>query len=293
MQELRHLNFDDLYLLKFLSLGYSLTEVAVELNISQPAISQRLKKMESVFDMRIIRKDGRKIHLTKEGELLCRKSTEALAVMSAGSFEKNKITNINVGTRPEVGASWLWPAIADLSSSDKKTRYHISFGSGEEILANLGSGKLDVVLTSAPVTVKEYGSVDIAEENYLFVASSKVAKKITKIEDLKEYLLIEHDRSFPFQRYLPTKVRQKIKFADVWFVESSELMLKAISEGEGVGIIPEYLFLSKRSKPQKLQAVKLNMKLSSDYFRLVYRKDRNIDFEVQALAEKLKKLGLQ
>lgn len=290
--ELRNLNFDDLYLLKYLSLGYSLTKAAMELHLSQPALSQRIKKMEGVFDLKLIRRNGRKISLTKEGELLCRKANEALAVMSAGQLQQQKIKNINLGTRPEVGFSWLWPTVEKLAVEADHIRYHISFGSGEELLANLGAGRLDAVLTSTPVMAKEYGSIELAEEKYVFVAAKQIAGTVRKLEDLKQHLLIEHDRSFAFQRYLPSDIRQKVQFSDVWFIESSELMRRAIAKGFGVGIVPEYLCSSQKSSLNQVEVLNLNIRLSSDCFRIIYRKDRGIDDEIHLLADQLKVQGL-
>ena len=61
-------------------------------------------------------------------------------------------------------------------------------------------------------------------------------------------------------------------------------MCDAIVKGFGVGIIPKYLaqpFL----KSKKLSLIDLNLELEHDFFRLIYRNDKNIEEEVKNLAD--------
>src|SRR5581483_10130432 len=100
---------------------------------------------------------------------------------------------------------------------------------------------LDAVVTSAPLTVRGYGAIDLAEERYVFVATPELAKGIREIPDLRDHILIEHDRSFPFMRYVAAEPRAQLRYKDVWFLGSSNSMTAALLAGFGVGIIPLYL----------------------------------------------------
>lgn len=290
MNQLRLLNFDDLFLLKYLASGLSLTSIAHELKLTQPAISQRLRKIEQIFSVPVVEKRGRELHLTKEGQAICKRAADALELMN-DIGTKNSSVVINLGTRPEAGRSWLWPAVLELRRTHPQIRFHMSFGSGSEILAQLGVGKLDVVLTSAPLTTRSFRAIELLREDYCLVANPAIAKKIKKIEDLEQYAWIEHDRSFPFLRYIDAHLKPQLKFKDIWFLESTEIMASALAEGEGVGIIPSYIakrFLTAK----KLVRIKLDLKIASDKFRLVYRADRQLGNEIQLLADHLIKSGL-
>ncbi len=283
MNKIRLLNFDDMYLLHELLEGKTITTAAKNLGLSQPAATQRLRKMEQVFGFALVAKVGRNIKLTVEGKLLCQKARDVLSLMGELSSEPASKT-IRVGTRPEAGSSWLWPALQKIRKSDQQTTYHLQYGSGEEILAQLAQGVLDCILTSAPVTIKDYNYLDLAREDYVFVAKSALAKTIVSFEDLERYTLIEHDRSFPFLRYVKPKYKAKLKFSDVWFVGSSSCMCDAILKGYGVGIIPKYL-AQPHLKSKKMSTIAINLELEHDFFRLIYRNDRDIETEVKLLAE--------
>jgi LysR family glycine cleavage system transcriptional activator len=291
MNPLRYLSFDDLFLLRALLSGKTLTAAARELGLSQPAVTQRLKKLEGVYKFSVIEKAGRNIRLTNEGTDLCNKAAAALQLMEGVASQNAEIV-LSVGTRPEAGKSWLWPALVDLRQRHPHLTYHMCFGSGEEILALLGIGKLDVVLTSAPLTLKGYESIEVAEETYVFAAAPKVVEQIKSYDDLKNFILIEHDRSFPFTRYVDAKDKVKLRYKDVWFLGSSVSMTSALVEGLGIGIVPEYL-ATPYFKTKRLAKINLKMKVASDHFRLIYRTDRDIQQAVQLLASTLKKSGLK
>lgn len=290
-QSLRLLSLDDLFLLRFLSEGFTITDSAKKLGLTQPAASQRLRKMEQAFQMSIVKKVGRQISLTKEGVDLCNKAISALAILEHQMNLDARLV-LNIGTRPEVGSSWLWPAIKNLRKRNSSTTFHVHFSSGEDIIKKLGTGELDVILTSAPLTTSGFKSIEVAKENYVFVATAAIAKKIKNFSDVSEHILIEHDRSFPFLRYFSANDRAKLSFYDVWFLSSSELMLQAIESGFGVGVIPEYL-AQKSLKSKKLARINLPVKLDHDFFRLLYRVERDIEPSIHELAAQLAKLGLR
>jgi DNA-binding transcriptional LysR family regulator len=282
---------DDLYLLRHLSEGYTITAAAKKLGLTQPAASQRLRKIEAAYKLPILKKLGRHVGLTTEGVDLCNKAIAALSILEQElSEEKSQV--INIGTRPEVGRSWLWPAIRGARKKHPNITFHIHFSSGEDILKRLGTGELDVVLTSAPLTTSGFKAIEVAKEDYVFVGAQKLAASVKSFNDLSEQVLIEHDRSFPFLRYLSAKDRARLSFYDVWFLSSSELMVQAVESGFGLGIVPEYL-VKKSLNAGKLAKLKLPVQLDHDFFRLIFRVERDIEPSVKILAEQLKKLGLR
>jgi DNA-binding transcriptional LysR family regulator len=291
MNRLRLLGFDDLFLLRLLLEGSTITSTARQLALTQPAVSQRMRKIEGIFRCRLTSRTGRRVRLTDEGRALCNRAAAALALMT-GVAEEPAARVINLGTRPEAGMSWLWPALSSLRRRQPHLVFHCHFGSGEEILRLLAAGTLDAVLTSAPHTVRGYGAVDVALERYVLIAAPHVAESVRHVDDLKQHVLIEHDRSFPFLRYVDAAQRAGLRYRDVWFVGSTVTMTAAVVAGHGVGIIPEYL--ARRALASgKLSRILPAIRIDQDHFRLVHRLDPAIDEPVTLLAAALRKVGLR
>lgn len=70
----------DLYILRILynDRGAKIGNIALALHLSQPSISQRIKKIESALGKKIIERDGRYVKLTAFGIAACEKSVQSL-----------------------------------------------------------------------------------------------------------------------------------------------------------------------------------------------------------------------
>ena len=82
VDQLRFLSVDDLLILMHLSQsGLSVTEVAGKLKLTQPAVTQRIRKMEDAFGQKIIERKGRGIQLTHFGLEQAERATAALMAL--------------------------------------------------------------------------------------------------------------------------------------------------------------------------------------------------------------------
>ena len=79
---LRGLDFDDLLLLKYLGQGQTLTESSRSLNLTQPAITTRVHKIEAAISKNIMDRTTRNRFLTPVGLLVCKIATEAIEVLN-------------------------------------------------------------------------------------------------------------------------------------------------------------------------------------------------------------------
>ena len=82
VDQLRFLSVDDLLILMHLSRsGLSVTEVAGKLKLTQPAVTQRIRKMEDAFGQKLIERKGRGVQLTPFGLEQAERATAALAAL--------------------------------------------------------------------------------------------------------------------------------------------------------------------------------------------------------------------
>lgn len=271
--------------------GETLTSVARRMGLTQPAVSQRIRKISEVFEAPLVEREGRRVRLTQRGRAICTQAEAALAVMGDVS-PRGEAPELRIGTRPEVGLSWLWPALERLRSEHPELTFHCFFGSGEDIIRRLAAGDLEVILTSAPQPLAEYQSRDLVEERYVLVTDPERAARLGTWEDLAGEVLVEHDPSFPFLRYLPPEERARLRFRQAWFVGSSELMVRALERGHGVGIVAEYL-AREALEAGRLVRIFPEVPLESDHFRLVSRRGRRVEAAVENLAATLVDLGLR
>jgi len=81
MQRLRRLGVDDMIILRCLVLGQSVTETAKTLSITQPAVTQRIRKMCFVFGGDIIKRKFQGCDITPLGAKLGGMAINALEIL--------------------------------------------------------------------------------------------------------------------------------------------------------------------------------------------------------------------
>ncbi|MFI3295994.1 MAG: LysR family transcriptional regulator [Rikenellaceae bacterium] len=97
---------NDFRLSVFLSVtsNLSFTKAALELNISQPAISKHISELESQYGVQLFVREGNKIKLTKNGELFLEHAKAINAKYKELEFEMNLVSQNDKGELT-IGAS--------------------------------------------------------------------------------------------------------------------------------------------------------------------------------------------
>src|SRR5659263_729976 len=85
----------------------SYTRAAEMLNITQPAVSQHIKQLEEYYKVKLIKKKGRQISLTEEGELLLKNAkefeTNSLLLKRKLKNKSAAIKRYNIGATLTIG----------------------------------------------------------------------------------------------------------------------------------------------------------------------------------------------
>jgi DNA-binding transcriptional LysR family regulator len=88
-QSLRLLDVDDLIILSRLAHGDSQREIALVLRLTQPAICQRMRKMEAIFGAKITKLSGKYSVLTERGKQIAETAKAALNYVRSTLAEYN------------------------------------------------------------------------------------------------------------------------------------------------------------------------------------------------------------
>lgn len=285
MSRLRLLDFDDLFLLRHLLDGNTIAATAKQLGLTQPAITQRVRKIERVFGEAILQKAGRHVRLTKEGRAVCVKAADALALMREVTAETAGEA-LTVGADPLAYASWLWPALATLREASPGRRFDGYVGASEEVSAMLETGALAAALSTAPSMNPALASIDLGVEEFVMVASPEVQAKLRTPADLAQEILIEIDRSFALLARVESTTRAQLQFRDVWLVGTATHVAQAALAGHGVAVLPERLVRT-ALQTGRLKIALPEIEIAPMHLRILYRRDRASVSLVEMLAETL------
>lgn len=228
----------------------SLTRAAEELYISQPAVSQSIKQLESQLGISLFNRTHRGMELSDDGgKVVFSKVEEALKLFKDAETLVEQIKTSATGTI-RIGAS---DTIFEYFLSDKIVEFHEKYpavkiellsGITPETIDCLKSGKCDVGFVNLPIEVDAdlalYGNC--VRLNDAFVVSDKynfLTERVQPLENLKEYPLVVLDDKTVSRRSFDAYLQSVgIELSPSIEIGSWELMKRLVSRGMGIGVIP-------------------------------------------------------
>ena len=269
--------------------------------LSPPAFGDRIRRLEDFVSGRLFERSTRRVALTVAGTRLLPEARRLLeeaarlaGIASAGaaapSFE------LTLGTRFELGLSWLVPSLPGLERSRPERTLHVSFGDSPDLLSRVRGERIDAAITSARLSSAELKFAPLHEERYVFVARRDLLRRkpLTRAEDAAVHTLIDVDRELPLFRYfLDAAPRaERWAFGRVLHMGGIGAIRARVLDGAGVAVLPAYFVRDDLAK-KRLVPVLPRVRLPSDHFRLVWRRGHAHEAELVELAGELRGLALR
>lgn len=268
---------------------------ACEVGLSPPAFSERIRRLEETLEAQLFRRSTRRVELTAAGLRLVPQAARVLdeaARCAAAAKERDGRTpfELTIGTRYELGLSWLLPMLPRLARKHPERSIHLRFGDSPDLLRNLREGAIDAAVTSARFSGSHFGHVVLSEELYAFVASPRLLRRrpLAARDQDQDHVLIDVNAELPLFRYFldsqPT--REVWAFKRVERLGTIAAIRRRVLAGAGVAVLPLY-FVQRDLRHKRLEKLFPSVRLQSDHFRLVWSRDHLREAELRQLAAEL------
>ena len=214
--------------------------------ISQPALSQQVKELESLCGALLVDRSARQVRLTAVGEDLLRKAREVL--LSVEELEdlmrasKGPLAGrFRLGVIPTV-APYLLPAtIAALTKRFPEIDLELREAVTGSLVADLLDSRLDAAIVALPISEPSLREFALFEEDFVLVRPKQDADKPVPGRDMlrtMRLLLLEEGHCFR---------DQALSFCDLTQAQPRQLMegsslstlVQMVGAGMGVTLIPE------------------------------------------------------
>jgi DNA-binding transcriptional LysR family regulator len=273
----------------------SFRRAADHVGITPTALSQRIRQLEEQLGERLFERTSRSVQLTTAGRRLLPHAEDLVdrarrvGPLARGETGDDAPATLRLGTRFELGLSWVVPIVADLRRSRPEWTVELYFGSGRDLLERLQSQTLDAIVTSAPVADARWVAEVLHPEQYVLVASPDIAATIGAPEDLAKHVLIDINAELPLARYM-LSASPAIAFAEVWPCGSSAAVEAMVREGLGVAVLPLHTVRDKLG--DSLEQLLPDLPFLEDTFRLLFEADSVLEPQLHALAQRLRETPL-
>ena len=182
----------------------NISAAAKNLYISQSAVSQSIKKLETALQARLFARSPRGVTLTGEGQMLYQYVRNALGLLATGEDKLSQAQQLLLGTLT-IGASdtvtgqFLTPYLDEFHHQHPGIRLKIVSGRSAKVVSMLRSGAVDIAFASSPKdsTLETWPcfathSVFVAGKNYHCDFD-----KIYTRQEMAEFPLILLERKLP------------------------------------------------------------------------------------------------
>lgn len=268
--------------------------------LSPAAFGERIRRLEDQLGAALFTRTTRRLTLTAEGERLLPRAQrlieEAERCLAVVQGERQAPFDLKLGTRFELGLSWLVPALKKLERARPERRLHLYFGDTADLLPRVLEGDIAAMVTSARITNPGFAFARLHEEEYVMVAGASLLarRKLDEPKDAREHVLLDLHEDLPLFRYFldARSAKEVWQFREIRCLGAIAALRARAIEGAGVCVLPLY-FVRQDLAARRLMRVMTSTKLPSDWFRLVWRAGHAREQELQQLAGELSELPLR
>ncbi len=222
------------------------TKAANEMNISQPALSRSIQRLEDELGQPVFERKTRSVSLTETGKLLRARAQQVLSILED---TKAEITDdgesgcIRVGAIPTIAPYYLPKILQEFSSEYPKANLIVQEKTTDELLKSCTQGEVDVAILALPIPVRYLEVQELFEEELLLVLPADhelAAKNKIKITDIEPFPFVLLNEAHCLTDNIISFCRQR-SWQPLTVERTSQLAMvqELVSLHHGVSMIPE------------------------------------------------------
>lgn len=225
----------------------SLTMAAAELSISQPAVSQALKQLESALMVKLFVRSARGIRLTPEGEILYEHVKAGYEQILMGEKKLSSMLRLDYGEL-RIGASdmtlkyYLLPLLEEYHEKYPGIKVTVTNAPTPETLDLLRLGKIDFGAVSMPfLEGAELSVMPVREIEDVFVAGRRFIQyknHMLDLQELEKLPIISLEGKTSTRSYLDGFLgKNGIRLHPEFELATSDMIVQFALRGLGVGSV--------------------------------------------------------
>ncbi|MEL6179175.1 MAG: LysR family transcriptional regulator [Myxococcota bacterium] len=262
-------------------------------SLTPAALGKRIQQLEEQLGTRLFHRTTRKVELTEAGLALLpyaqRLMMSADSCVKAGRGELGPASmDLVVGTRHELGLSWLVPMLPSLHEEHPHLTLHLYFSSGPDLELRVRTFDIDCAITSRTIEDPRVDELRLHREDYVFVGQPEMLARnpLKHPDDAIHHILVDAHATLPLFRYWKDAPNggTRLKFDSILRMGTIAAIRALILAGQGVAVLPQYL-VQPDLDAGRMELIFPEVELVHDYFRLIFRRDDPRRSAYQRLAE--------
>lgn len=219
------------------------SRAADHLNITQPAVTARIQKLETELDCKLFSRDGKKISITAEGNALLPFARKIVNYMNEAkqTIDLMKSPTLTIGLSPAFSVIIVLQLLSLLRENTQLSVDIVEANDSLEIANMISKGTIDIGLVRDVVPLTDLQTKFLYHEKLVFIVGKEhplAGKSTIAMKDLINQTMICYRRETPVWVKIDEKL-VGIKGLNRIEVGSFEMVKLMVKDNWGFSIIPE------------------------------------------------------
>ena len=273
----------------------SYADASNKLNVTKTAIAKNIQQLEDQLNTKLFYRESRGVKLTADGENFYKFVDRGFSEIEAGEkliAQKNNIETgeIIIGALSHIADFLLIDKIQEVKSKYPELKVKLTTGAtGKNLIELLEDHKIDFAVDSTSMNIK---NKDIVKEELMEVENIFIAKKPTKINDIKDLanlkLVLGGEFTHTTQDLINALKEYGVSIKPSVEIDITELRISAAKKGIGISYVMKES-VKEALKNKEVYEVKMPIKLPLSKINLIYLKEQLNKADKQFIKEYLKK----
>ncbi len=224
----------------------SFSSAAEELKISQPAVSQAVRRMEEQLGARLFERGHRGVSLTQEGDTIYSYVHTALRMIGTGverALERNALrdTHLRIAAGDSAAKWYLAPLIREFASQYPNVVIRVLAGKTADTLTLLQERKADIGFVNMPISADGVIFEECFTLHDVFIAGKEyenLKNRTVSLQELTTYPLIMLDGSCRTRKWVDRHFNAHgAMILSSLVLSSQELMPEYVRSGLGIACV--------------------------------------------------------
>ena len=263
----------------------SFSRAAVRNSITQSAVSQQVKNLESRFETQLLRRDGKMVTPTTAGRVFYEKSRTILDTfenmqLELKSIDQDMAGSVRVAAIYSVGLYELSRVVKTFLKIYPKVNLHVEYSKGSRVYEDCLEGSVDLGIVTYPERRKGLRIIPLPADKLVLICAPDhpfAKRHNVDIRKLNGQDFVAFEKGIASQRALDnifransTQVRVVMEFDNI------ETIKRSVEIGAGISIVP---LLSVQKEVQSGALVQVNLAGKSFYRPLgvIAQKDKPLN----------------
>lgn len=269
--------------------------------LTPAALGKRIKSLEEQLGVRLFHRTTRRVELTEAGRAMLPRAQRLLAdaeecALAAQGESQRPVLELVLGTRYELGMSWVLPCREAIQRELPHVTFHLYFGSAPELEERLLTMEVDVAISSRAPSTRRVATLPLHREDYVLVGAPDLLEDVPLDApgDATAHTLIDAHEDLPlFSYWQPEGDPPKLmRFGQMLRAGTIAAIRELVLAGEGVAVLPLY-FVRHDIEAGRLIVREPGGHMEHDWFRLLYRANDPHEGLFEQIAEIMRGIELR